>query len=161
MPQTPPPGFHTITPYLFVHDAAAALEFYKTAFGAVERFKLPMPNGTIGHAEIQIGDSVVMLSDESPDSGAASPKTRGGPTSSLMFYVEDVDAAFRQAIAAGAEVFMPVADMFWGDRMGAVSDPFGHRWTLATQIEVVPEEELMKRMAAFANGECTEGGEKD
>jgi PhnB protein len=157
MPENPPPGFRSITPYLFVRDAAAALKFYAAAFGAKETLRLPMPDGSVGHAEMLVGDSFVMLSEECLDADSASPQTRGGPTGSLLLYVDDVDAAFRQAVAAGAEVFMPVDDMFWGDRMGAVTDPFGHRWTLATHIEDVPEDELQRRMSAFAAGEDSSG----
>jgi PhnB protein len=153
MPPSPPPGYHTVTPSLTVHDGTAALEFYAKAFGATEKFRLPMPDGRIGHAEIQIGDSTIMISDEFPDWGALSPQTRGGPTSALMLYVEDVDAAFQRALEAGAQVVMPLADQFWGDRMGSVADPFGHKWSLATPVEEVPPEELQRRMEAFARGE--------
>jgi len=156
---SPPSGYHTVTPSLTVNDGAAALAFYAAAFGAVEKLRLPMPDGKIGHAEFTIGDSVIMLADEFPDWGALSPKSRGGSTGSLMLYVADVDAAFARAVAAGAEVVMPVANQFWGDRMGSVVDPFGHKWSLGTPVEVVPPEELAKRMEAFARGDygtCSE-----
>jgi len=150
---SPPPGYHTVTPSLTVHDGAAAIAFYSAAFGAVEKLRLPMPDGKVAHAELRIGDSIIMLSDEFPEWGALSPKTRGGPTGALMLYVPDADAAFAQAVAAGAEVVMPVSNQFWGDRMASVRDPFGHKWSLATPVEVVPPDEIARRMAAFASGE--------
>lgn len=150
---SPPPGYHSITPSITVDDGNAALAFYAAAFGAVEKMRLPMPDGKIGHAEIMIGDSAIMVSDEFPDWGSLSPKSRGGPTGALMFYVPDVDAAFAQAVAAGATVVMPVSNQFWGDRMGSVLDPFGHKWSIATPVEVVPPDELVRRMAAFSTGE--------
>lgn len=150
---SPPAGYHTATPALTVDNAAAALEFYAAAFGAVEKLRLPMADGKIAHAEIAIGDSVIMLADEFPDWDALSPKTRGGPTGSIMLYVADVDAAFARAVDAGAEVIMPVSNQFWGDRMGAVRDPFGHKWNLATPVEVVLPDELTRRMEAFGCGD--------
>jgi PhnB protein len=140
-----PDGYHSVTPYLIVHDAAAALDFYKKAFGAVEALRMPSPGGKVGHAEIRIGDSVVMLSDEHPEMGAKSPRTIGGSPISLMVYVEDVDARVAQAVAAGGKLVRPVADQFYGDRTGGVDDPFGYHWYLATHVEDVPPDELKKR----------------
>ena len=144
-----PEGYHSVTPYITVDDAAKALDFYKTAFGATEIVRMDM-GGKIGHAEVRIGDSVVMLSDEWPDRGKLGPKSRGGATSSLMVYVDDVDSAFKKAVAAGATETMAVEDQFWGDRMGGVTDPFGHSWMLATHVEDVPEDEMKRRMDAMA-----------
>ncbi len=144
-----PDGYHSVTPYLIVDDAKGALDFYQRAFGAEEKFRMPMGD-RIGHAEIKIGDSCVMLADEFPDMGHLGPKSRGGPTASLMVYVPDVDAAFRKAIEAGATQQRPVEDQFWGDRMGTLSDPFGHQWTLATHVKEVPPEEMQQRMEEFS-----------
>lgn len=141
-----PEGYHSVTPYLTVDDAGKAIDFYTRAFGAREILRMPMGDKT-AHAEIKIGDSHVMLSDEWPDMGYLGPKSRGGATSSLMVYVPDVDAAFRQALDAGATEERAVADQFWGDRMGTLVDPFGHRWSLATHKEEVSPEELNRRMA--------------
>ena len=144
-----PDGYHSVTPYLIVDDAAKAIEFYKQAFGAKEKFRLPMGD-KIGHAEIKIGDSHVMLADEFPDMGHLGPKARGGTTVSLMIYVDDVDSAFKQAIDAGGDRSeRPVEDQFWGDRMGTLTDPFGHQWSLATHVEDVPDEEMQARMKAW------------
>ena len=142
-----PDGYHSVTPYLIVHDAAAALDFYKKALGAVELMRMPAPNGRIGHAEIRIGDSPVMLADEHPEIGAKSARTIGGSPVSLMVYVEDVDARVAQAVAAGATLSRPVANQFYGDRTGGVDDPFGYHWYLATHVEDVPPDELEKRAA--------------
>jgi PhnB protein len=144
-----PEGYHSVTPYLIVDDASAAIDFYKSAFGATEKFRLPTGD-RIGHAEIIIGDSVIMLADEFPDMGHLGPKARGGTTVSLMVYVEDVDSAFRQATEAGGKEERPVENQFWGDRMGTLTDPFGHKWTLATTVEEVPESELQERMKAWS-----------
>jgi PhnB protein len=144
-----PDGYHSVTPYLIVDDAKAAIDFYTRAFGATEKFRLPMGD-RIGHAEIRIGDSFVMLADEFPDMGHLGPKARGGTTVSLMIYVEDVDSAFKQAIEAGGKAERPVENQFWGDRMGTLSDPFGHKWSLATTVEEVPENELQERMKAWS-----------
>jgi PhnB protein len=144
-----PDGYHSVTPYLIVDDAKAAIDFYKRAFGAVEKFRLPMGD-RVGHAEIKIGDSHIMLADEFPDMGHLGPKSRGGPTASLMVYVPDVDAAFRKALDAGATEQRPVEDQFWGDRMGTLTDPFGHQWSLATHVKEVPPDELQQRMKEFA-----------
>ena len=144
-----PDGYHSVTPYLIVDDAKAAIDFYTRAFGAREKFRLPMGD-RIGHAEILIGDSHVMLADEFPDMGNLGPKARGGTTVSLMIYVEDVDSAFKQAIAAGGKEERPVENQFWGDRMGTLTDPFGHKWTLATTVEEVPDSQLQERMKAWS-----------
>ncbi len=144
-----PEGYHSVTPYIVVDGAEDAIRFYVEAFGATEVLRLPMGN-KIGHAEIKIGDSHVMLSDEWPDMDIRGPKSRGGATSSLMIYVEDADAAFARAVAAGATVERPVEDQFYGDRNGAIVDPFGHRWTISTHVEDVPEDEMTRRMEAFS-----------
>jgi PhnB protein len=142
-----PDGYHTVTPYLVVNDGAAAIDFYKQAFGAVETVRMGGPDGKIGHAEIRIGDSNVMLADESPDMGHRSAKSIGATPVSLVLYVEDVDAQFRQAIAAGAKELRPVEDQFYGDRMGTLVDPFRHVWSLGTHVEDVSPEEMNRRMA--------------
>ena len=143
-----PEGYHSVTPYLVVDDAAAALDFYVRAFGAQELFRMPMGD-RIGHSEIRIGDSVVMLVDEFPEQGHLGPRSRGGCTSSLMVYVEDVDSAFRRAIDAGATEKRAVENQFWGDRMGTLTDPFGHMWSLATHVEEVSPDEMQRRMEAM------------
>ncbi|MCE9596162.1 MAG: VOC family protein [Planctomycetes bacterium] len=143
-----PDGYHTLTPYLIVHDAKAALAFYERAFDAVELFRMPAPDGRIGHAEIRIGDSRVMLADEYPEIGAKSPRAYGGSPVRLMIYVTDCDAVFVRAVAAGAKVVRPLADQFYGDRTGGVDDPFGHQWFIATHKEDVAPDELAKRAAA-------------
>jgi PhnB protein len=144
-----PEGYHRVTPYLIIEGAAEAIRFYEQAFGATEVLRLPMGD-KIGHAEIRIGDSHVMLSDEWPDYGKLGPKARGGATAGLNIYLEDVDAAFARALAAGATVERPVEDQFYGDRCGTVIDPFGHSWTLSTHVEDIAEEELHRRMAEFS-----------
>ncbi len=141
-----PDGYHSLTPYLIVKGAAAAIEFYKTALGAVELFRMPMPDGRVGHAEMRIGDSILMLADEMPEMGFHGPQ--GSPPVSLMLFVEDVDTLFPQAEAAGATVLRPLKDQFYGDRSVTVKDPFGHVWTLATHKEDIPPEEMEKRAAA-------------
>lgn len=141
-----PQGYHSVTPYLIVDGADAAIRFYSEAFGATEVLRMPMgDSGRLAHAEIRIGDSHVMLADEFADMGYLGPLKRGGATASLMIYLPDVDAVFARALAAGAKEEKPVADQFWGDRMGSLVDPFGHRWTLATHVEDVPEDELKRR----------------
>ena len=142
-----PDGYHSVTPYLIVNDGAAAIEFYKQAFGATELFRMDAPGGKIAHAEIKIGDSPVMLGDESPEMGYRSAKTIGSTPVSLMIYVEDVDAVFPQAIAAGGKELKPLQDQFYGDRSGTLEDPFGHVWTVATHKEDVSPEEMDRRMA--------------
>jgi len=148
MPKPIPEGYHSVTPYLVVDDAAKAIEFYKKAFGAEEKYRLPM-GGKIGHAEIKIGDSFVMLADEFPDMGHLSPKARGGTTVSLLIYLPDVDAAFQKAITAGATEKKPLENQLWGDRMGTLTDPFGHVWSLATHVEDVSEDEIARRFEEF------------
>ncbi|SIO11450.1 PhnB protein [Parasphingorhabdus marina DSM 22363] len=145
-------GYHSVTPYLIVDDAAAAIDFYKAAFGAEEVMRMPMGD-KIGHADLLIGDSHIMLADEFPDMDKLGPNKRGGGTCSLMIYVENSDAAFDQAVAAGATAVRPVEDQFFGDRSGWVKDPFGHEWTLSTHIEDVSPEELNRRMAEMMAGE--------
>lgn len=142
-----PDGYHSVTPYLIVKGAARALEFYKKAFNAQELYRMDAPGGTIGHAEIQIGDSRIMLSDEFPEMGARSPETLGGSPIGLCIYVENVDALFKQAVAAGGKEERPVKDQFYGDRSGTLRDPFGHQWTIATHKEDVSPEEMARRMA--------------
>jgi PhnB protein len=151
-----PEGYHSLTPYLAVEDASKAIEFYKDAFGADELLRMPGPDGKIAHAELQIGDSKLMLSDPFPQSDVRPPSERGGPTGSIFMYVEDVDATFDQAQRAGAEVVSELEDMFWGDRFGTLSDPFGHVWSVATHKEDLSEEEMAERskaaMAEMASG---------
>jgi PhnB protein len=142
-----PEGYHSVTPYLAVHDAAAALEFYQRVFGARERMRMPAPGGKVGHAEIEIGDSCVMLADEHPDIGFRSPKAIGGTPVNLHLYVEDVDAVVKQAVTAGAKEVRPVKDQFYGDRTGTVEDPFGHVWHIATHKEDMSPDELKRRAA--------------
>jgi PhnB protein len=150
-----PEGYHTLTPYLAVDDAAEAIEFYKQAFGATERMRMDAPGGKIGHAEIEIGDSVVMLSDPFPQSTVKSPKEIGGTSASVFMYVEDVDAVVQRAVDAGATVSMEIEDMFWGDRFGSIADPFGHTWSIATHVEDLAPEEIAERgkaaMAAMSS----------
>lgn len=150
MPVKPiPDGYHTVTPYLIVHDAAAALDFYGRAFDASELFRLPYPNGKIGHAEIKIGNSIIMLADEHPEMGFRGPLALGGTATSILLYVEDVDARFKQAIAAGGKELRPVQDQFYGDRSGTLSDPFGHTWSIATHKEDLSQDEIDRRFAAM------------
>jgi PhnB protein len=148
-----PDGYHTVTPYLIIKDAASALEFYKKAFGATELFRMAQPDGRIGHAEIKIGDSRIMLADEFPEMGHRSPLTLGGSSVSILLYVEDVNALATRAIAAGAKVISPVKDQFYGDRSGNFADPFGHLWTIATHVEDLAPEEIEKRAAAAMAGQ--------
>jgi len=145
-----PDGYYSLTPYLVIKGAAEAIEFYKKAFGAEEVMVMPGPGGAVMHAEVKIGNTMLMLSDENPERGFLSPKTRGGATSSVLFYTDDVDAVFKKAVAAGAKQDQPPTDMFWGDRMGNVTDPFGHAWGIATHKEDVSPDEMQKRMAAMA-----------
>lgn len=144
-----PAGYHTVTPYLVIANAGKAIEFYKEAFGATESSRLASPDGKVMHAEIMIGDSPIMLSDEFPDWNALSPLTIGGTPVSIMLYVEDVDSVVKRAVAAGATLLMPVEDQFWGDRMGTVADPFGHKWSVATHRENVSPEEIITRANAI------------
>ena len=140
-----PEGYHSVSPALTIDGAAEAIDFYERAFGAKERLRMPGPDGQIAHAELEIGDSVVMLSDPFPQSSVKPPSQLGGTTVGIFVYVEDVDAVFQQAVEAGATATMPVDDMFWGDRFGSVTDPYGHHWSLATHVEDVPPEEMEER----------------
>jgi PhnB protein len=143
-----PEGYHTVSPYLAVDDAARAIEYYATAFGAQELVRMDAPGGRIGHAELQIGDSRIMLSDPMPQSSTRPPKELGGTSAGVFMYVEDVDAVVKRAVDAGATVTMEVADQFWGDRFGTITDPFGHIWSIATHVEDVPPEEMGERAKA-------------
>jgi PhnB protein len=140
-----PEGYHTLTPYLAVDDARKAIEFYKRAFGATERGVMTGPNDMIAHAELEIGDSLIMLSDPFPQASVKPPKEVGGTTQAVFVYVEDVDEVVQQALDAGATVTMPVEDQFWGDRYGKVADPFGHEWQIATHVEDLSPDEIAKR----------------
>jgi len=144
-----PEGYRTVTPYLIIRDAARAIEFYVKAFGAKEVMRMPMPDGKLAHAEIQIGDSMIMIADENLEWGARSPETLSGTPVGIFLYVPDVDATFKQAVDAGATPTMPPSDMFWGDRYGKVKDPFGHEWSVGTHIEDVSPEEMGKRQEAY------------
>ena len=143
-----PTGYHTATPYLILDDASRAIEFYRQAFDAEELDRYDAPGGKIGHAEIRVGDSIIMLADEYPDMGYRSPRAIGGTPVSIMLYVEDVDAQFERAVAAGAKVRRPLADQFYGDRVGTLEDPFGHVWTMATRVEDLSHAEIMRRADA-------------
>ena len=150
MPSGVREGYQTVTAALTVRNGADAIEFYKKAFGAEEIMRVPGPDGkSLMHAEIRVGNSRIMLGDESPAMGCLAPVTLGGPGGSLYVYVPDVDAAFKQAVAAGAKALMPVTDMFYGDRFGQVEDPSGHRWGLATHVEDVAPDEMMRRQREF------------
>jgi PhnB protein len=152
MPAKPiPDGYHTATPYLIVDGAARAIDFYKQAFGAVELMRFDGPDGRVAHAEIKIGDSPIMVADEMPDMGYRSPGAYGGTPVGLMLYVTDVDAVFKQAIAAGGKEVRAVQDQFYGDRSGNLVDPFGHMWTISTHKEDVTPEEMQRRMAAMGS----------
>lgn len=142
-----PDGYPRVTPYLCVAGAAAAIDFYVSVFGATERMRMPGPDGTLGHAELQLGDAVIMLADEYPELGIRGPKSIGGTPVTISLYVEDVDAVFDAAIAAGATSLRPVADQFYGDRSGQFEDPFGHRWSVASHVEDVSAEEMSRRAA--------------
>jgi PhnB protein len=143
-----PEGYHSLQIYLAVEDAAKAIDFYKEAFGAEETVRMPGPDGKVAHAELQIGDSKLMLSDPFPHSNVRPPSERGGATASIFMYVDDVDATFEQAQRAGATVVSELEDMFWGDRFGTVADPFGHSWAMATRKEDLSEEEMAERSKA-------------
>jgi PhnB protein len=144
--QAVPKGYHTITPFMTVRDAARAIEFYKQAFGAKEKGVMKGPEGKVMHAELVIGDSTIMLADEFPEFGSLSPQSIGGSGTGLHIYIEDVDSAFDRAVQAGATVEMPVADMFWGDRYGKLRDPFGHKWSIGTHKADLSMEEMKKGM---------------
>ncbi len=146
--QPVPEGYHTLTPYLAVDDAAKAIEYYARAFGAKERVRMDAPDGKIGHAELEIGDSLVMLSDPFPQASTRPPSDLGGTSASVFVYVEDVDAVVKKAVAEGATITTEVEDQFWGDRFGTITDPFGHVWAIATHVEDVPPEEMAERAKA-------------
>lgn len=144
-----PEGYHSVTPYLVISGAASAIDFYKQVFRAEELFSMPTPDGKVGHAELKIGDSHIMLADECEEMGFRSAQSIGATPVSLLLYVEDVDDCFNRAIAAGAQALKPVQDQFYGDRSGTLADPFGHVWTVATHIEDVAPEEMEKRLKAM------------
>ncbi len=146
----PPPGYRSINVYLYVDDGAAAIDFYIDAFGATERMRLNSPDGTVSHAELEIGDSVIMLADEFPDMDARSPRSVGGTPMSLVLYVDDADETVARALAAGSALRRPVEDQFYGDRSGQIEDPFGHIWNVATHVEDITAEEMARRAAAAA-----------
>lgn len=141
-----PEGYHTLTPYFTVRDAVRAIEFYKQAFGAQERGLMKGPDGKVMHAELKIGDSIVMLADEFPEFGAVAPESGGSTSMGLHIYVDNVDQAFDRAVKAGAKVEMPVSDQFWGDRYGKLRDPFGHRWSIATHVKDMSADEMKRSM---------------
>ena len=149
MPQPVPEGYHTLIPYIAVDDATAAIEFYQRAFGAKERLRMAGPAGMIAHAELEIGDSIVMLSDPFPQSSSRPPKELGGTSAGIFVYVDNVDELYKQAIDAGATSTMEPENMFWGDRFGSVMDPFGHSWQIATHVEDVAPDEMEKRSAEW------------
>jgi PhnB protein len=142
-----PEDYPRVTPYLIVEGASEAIDFYCSVLGAKERMRMPGPGGRVGHAELEVGDSIVMLADESPEMNARGPRSYGGTPVSLHVYVEDSDSTFKRAIEAGAKELRPVEDRFYGDRSGAFEDPFGHRWDVSTHVEDVPPEEMSKRIA--------------
>jgi PhnB protein len=144
-----PDGYHAVTPYLIVNDAAGAIAFYQQTLGAKERFRMSGPDGKVGHAELQIGDSVIMLADEFPQMGATSPKSLGGTPVGILVYVEDVDSVAGRFVAAGAKTLRAIQNQFYGDRSGTFEDPFGHKWTIATHVEDVSPEEMHRRSEAF------------
>lgn len=151
-----PDGYRTATPYLIVKGAADAIAFYKHAFGATEMLRMADPQGRVGHAEIKIGDSVIMLADEHPAMGYRGPRSLGGSSVSILLYLEDVDSVFERAVKAGAKAQRPVANQFYGDRSGTLEDPFGHVWTVATHVEDVPPEEMKRRaQAAMKSGSAS------
>ena len=145
-----PDGYPQVTPYLAVDDANAAIDFYTTVFGARERMRMDAPGGKVGHAELQFGDSLVMLADEFPEMGNRSPKSVGGTPVTISVYVDDVDAAFDRALRAGAKELRPLENQFYGDRTAQIEDPFGHRWSISTHIEDVPPDEMQRRAAEMA-----------
>jgi PhnB protein len=140
-----PSNYPRVSPYLIVDGAAEAISFYETVLGATQRMRMDGPDGRVGHAELDVGDSVIMLADENPDMGARSPRTIGGTPVSIHVYLEDVDAAFDRALQSGAKSLRPLEDRFYGDRSGALEDPFGHHWDLSTHVEDVPPEEMSRR----------------
>lgn len=152
MVQPIPDGYPQVSPYLVVHDAVGAIEFYENVFGATERMRMPGPEGKIGHCELQLGDSVLMLADESPEMGVQGPRAVGGTPVTISVYVEDVDAVFDRAVAAGATPLRPVETQFYGDRSGQFEDPFGHRWSVASHVEDVSPDEMAQRAAQAMGG---------
>jgi PhnB protein len=144
-----PRGYHSVTPHLVIRDAAKAIPFYKKAFAAKEIMRMPGPGGSIMHAEIRVGDSTIMLADETSDMGSKSPAALGGSPVGFYVYVENLDATWKKAVAAGAKILMPLTDMFWGDRMGRLEDPFGHSWSLASHVKDVTPAEIKKAQKAF------------
>lgn len=147
--QPVPKGYHTVTPSLMVAGAAKAIEFYRKALGAEEKSRFPAPDGSLMHAEIRIGDSIIMLGDEMPDQGGRGPKALGGTPVTLFVYQDNVDAAWKRAVDAGAKVIMPLTDQFWGDRGGCIEDPFGHRWWLCQHVQDMSSAELKQAADAF------------
>ena len=147
--QAVPKGYHTVTPSLVIAGAAKAIEFYKKAFGAEEKSRFPAPNGTLMHAEIRIGDSIIMMGDEMPEQGGRGPKSLGGSPVTLFIYQDNVDAAWKRAVDAGARVVMPLSDQFWGDRGGCLEDPFGHNWWLCQHIKDMSPREMQQAAEAF------------
>jgi len=143
-----PEGYHTLTTYLTIENAAEAIDYYKDVFGAKERIRMEAPDGKIGHAELEIGDSLLMLSDAFPGATSRPPTELGGTTAGAFMYVEDVDAVVKRAVESGATITMEIADQFWGDRFGSITDPFGHSWSIATHVEDVPPEEMAERAKA-------------
>jgi PhnB protein len=148
-----PDGYPRVMPYLIVDGASAAIDFYTSVLGATERMRMPAPGDKVGHAELEIGDSIIMLADESPEMDARSPKTVGGTPVMVFVYVEDVDSVFDRAVEAGAKPLRAVEDQFYGDRSGQFEDPWGQRWGIATHVEDVPPDEMEKRMAAMSAGQ--------
>jgi PhnB protein len=144
-----PDGYHNVTPYLFVRSAARAIDFYKSVFGATEIMRMPGPDGRTMHAELRLGDSVIMLADENPPAGMMSPQTVGGYSVGMHLYIENVDEVIQKAVENGAKILRPVKNQFYGDRSGSVLDPFGHLWSVATHVEDVAPDEMRKRMAAI------------
>jgi PhnB protein len=147
-----PEGYPQVVPYLCVDGANAAIEFYGSVFGATERMRMPGPDGKIGHAELQLGDSVIMLADEYPDMGVRGPRAFGGTPVTISLYVEDVDDVFDRAVKAGAKVLRPLENQFYGDRTAQLEDPFGHRWSVASHVEDVPPDEMERRAAEAMGG---------
>jgi len=147
-----PDGYHSVTPYLIIKGAADAIDFYKRAFGATELMRMASPDGKIGHAEIRIGDSPIMLADEHPEMGHRSPQSLGGAGVSLMLYIDRVDEVFNRAVASGAKELQPLKNQFYGDLSGTLQDPFGHTWTVATHVEDVPPDEMRRRAEKFMQG---------
>ncbi len=145
-----PKGYHTVTPHLILRDTGAAIEWYKRALGAKELSRMPMPGGKIGHAEIKVGDSIVMLADEFPEMGQKSAETLGGSACNLMMYVKNVDQVFAKAVEAGAKTLAPVSDMFWGDRYGQLMDPFGNKWSIGTHVKDMTPKQMAQAMEAWS-----------